>query len=314
MGERWLVTGATGFLGAHLVEAVLEAGHEPVLAGRGSGRSVEFLSRSLPFLPLDLGDPKTLIALPARLEALGAAPRIAIHAAAISRGAACREDPERARRVNAEGPSALRAALGPGLRFVQVSTDLVWGRAPCPPGGFDATGTLEPEPIDVYAATKLAGEQADRETAALDRPAPRALTLRLPLLYGNSRGRCQGASDGLLASLEAGEVPTLFRDEWRTPLEVRAAARAIVELAISPLEGVVHLGGPERIDRAELGRRVLEQVGWRGPRPRIGSRLDFAHERPADTSLDSSVAQAQLSFALPDVDAGLAAWARERLA
>ncbi|MEO0651586.1 MAG: sugar nucleotide-binding protein, partial [Planctomycetota bacterium] len=116
----------------------------------------------------------------------------------------------------------------------------------------------------------------------------------------------------LLAGLAADQPMTLFADEWRTPLEVRAAARAIVELAATDAAGVLHLGGADRVTRAELGRRALDAIGWAGPRPAEGSRRDFAVERPEDTSLASTAAQARLSFPLPGLEVGLADWARDR--
>ena len=212
-------------------------------------------------------------------------PTAVIVAAAMSRMADCERDPDAAHDMNAALPGALaRLAESFGARLVHVSTDLVFGGEP--PVGERYTPADPPRPLSVYGQSKADGDERVLQAN------PAALVCRLPLLYGDSFGRGLGASDALTAAVERGEAPTLFVDEWRTPLDVADAAAALVELAAGAAHGIVHVSGPERVSRAELGRAVLRHRGASDEELARafgeGTRADLGLDRvrPADVSLD----------------------------
>ena len=171
------------------------------------------------------------------------------------------------------------------------------------PGGF--TEDAEPAPLSEYGRTKLAGERAVLEAA------PGSTVVRLPLLYGDSAGRGLGASDALLEAVEKDAHPPLFIDEWRTPLEVSNAARALVEILDFEAPGIVHLAGPERVSRYEFGLAVLAAMGLDRDDARAQVRearqadVDSGAPRPRDVSLDASKASAALEVELLGIAAGL---------
>ena len=133
---------------------------------------------------------------------------------------------------------------------------------------------------------------------------PGALVVRLPLLFGDSGGRGLGASDRVLDSVERGERPAMFTDEWRTPLDVVSAAAALVELAHGTTSGTLHVAGPERVSRHELALRALIAHG--ATRSEAAARIVSTTRggagqestRPEDVSLDGSRARALLRTAL----------------
>ncbi|MCI0681419.1 MAG: sugar nucleotide-binding protein, partial [Gemmataceae bacterium] len=91
-------------------------------------------------------------------------------------------------------------------------------------------------------------------------------------------------------ALRAGRPVKLFADEWRTPLALATAARALVTVAFSDVTGLLHLGGPERLTRLEMGLRLAARLGA-DPRLVVAVRRDdipSPEPRPRDTSLDSS--------------------------
>lgn len=307
-----LITGASGFLGAHVLGAAV-------------GRSQAEATLSEPLGPLVVGQSRSPALLAPRFcsprdaaqwieaDLLGGVdalldrvrPTEIVHCAALSRAAECEREPELAQAMNAALPGALAAwAAEHGARLIHVSTDLVFGAAEAPPGGFDEDA--EPGPVSEYGRTKLAGERAVLDAL------PAATVARLPLLYGDSAGRGLGASDSILERVDRGEQPRLFVDEWRTPLEVSSAAAALVELLDFDAPGVVHLAGPERVSRYDLGLAVLASMGLSRDeaeaelQPSRQADLDAGAPRPRDVSLDASRAAAALSAELPGVAAGLA--------
>jgi dTDP-4-dehydrorhamnose reductase len=187
-----------------------------------------------------------------------------------------------------------RLAVERGFRLVHVSTDLVFGTHSAPTLGFLETDS--PGPMSVYGATKLEGE---RSVLAAN---PAALVARLPLLCGDAFGRGLGASDSVRAAVARGERPRLFTDEWRTPLDAADAARALVELVDAEFAGILHVAGPVRMTRYELGLRALRAAGRTDAEALIEAtnRAGEHASRPADVSLDASRARAQMRTPLPE--------------
>jgi dTDP-4-dehydrorhamnose reductase len=266
----WLVTGASGQLGGYLLRYLHDRG-EPVVAWSGSSTGDRF---GIPLVPVDLADADA-VATAFR----AARPDTIIHAGALARVDTCYGDPVRARLVNTEGSARLAELAGQaGARLVLVSTDLVFDGTR---GGY--TEDDPPRPLSVYGRTK-----ADAEAAVL--AVPRTAVARVSLMFGPTLAGRPSFFDHLLAALRAGRPVTLFADEWRTPLSLDAAARALVAMAESGVTGLLHIGGPERLSRLEMGRILAEHLGI-PPEPIMAAGRDAipgAEPRPRDVSLDST--------------------------
>lgn len=279
MARNLCVLGGTGFLGVHVVRAAIEAGFDAVAVARRPGPG----SQGARFA-LDVTDSGALAHFLDEHD-----PSAVVNCAALARIADCDADPELARSLNTVFPARIARLAGErGIRLVHVSTDLVYGARPAPPAGFAEAD--EPGPVSDYGRTKLAGELGARAAN------PGVLVARLPLLCGDSGERGLGASDSVRTSVARGERPRLFVDEWRTPLDVADAARALVELAAGDLAGLLHLAGPARMTRHELGLRALRAAGHARPEELVvGVRREGLHAgRPADVALDARRARALL--------------------
>jgi len=265
---RVLVTGVTGFLGSAVSAELISRGHDCIGLARHVARDHD--------LGLDLCEPDV-----PRRAIDHARPEGVVHLAAVPDIAPCREDPERARRLNAEVPGELAVACSRlGARMVHVSTDQVFDGSR---GGWREDD--EAAPLHVYGQTKLAGERA------VARACPAAVVLRPGLVTGRAPSGRRSSSSALLETLARGTSPGMFTDEVRSPVAAQDVARAIADLLERPESGgLLHCGGPEPLSRYRLARREAERAGFDpdlvGAGTRVAAGLDT--ERPADLSLDSS--------------------------
>jgi dTDP-4-dehydrorhamnose reductase len=268
---RLLLTGASGHLGAYLLRHLVATPGIEVSAWSGSSRGDSF---GVPLQPVELGDYDSL----ARAFAV-ARPDVVLHAGAMARIAECHRDPERARRINRDGSAVLAELTAQtGARLVLVSTDLVFDGER---GNYREDDPVRP--LSIYGQTKVAAEEAVL-------PTPRAAVARMSLLIGPSLCGRPSFFDEQVAALCGGRSVTLFTDEWRTPLDLPTAARALVALAQSDYTGVIHISGPERLSRLEMGQRLATALGT-GAHGIVAATRDQApapEPRPRDTSLDSS--------------------------
>ncbi|MES0874390.1 dTDP-4-dehydrorhamnose reductase [Sinimarinibacterium thermocellulolyticum] len=152
--RRVVVTGAGGQLGVELVRRA------PV------GVEVIGLDRTA----LDIGD-----GVAVHRAMRDTRPSAIINAGAYTAVDRAESEPDAAHRANAEGPRHLAAAAAAtGARLLHVSTDFVFD------GGKSSPYLPEDDtaPLGVYGASKLAGEQAVRDTAGVD-----ALIVRTGWVY-----------------------------------------------------------------------------------------------------------------------------------
>jgi dTDP-4-dehydrorhamnose reductase len=281
-----LVLGGSGFLGAQVVLRAL-ARDEPVISASRDPHS--FPRSDDPRLQRVVLDVAEEDALERELDELR--PSRVILCTALASLDACEKDFELAVRVNTGAAGRVAQwCSGADARLVFVSTDLVFGREP-PEHGERYREDDYPAPLSLYGVTKMAGETAVLEARG------NAVVARLPLMYGDPLGRPKGASGSLATALERGERPQLFTDEFRTPLDVADAADALLELAEHEFRGTLHVAGPERISRYDLGLAILHAGGrsYADARAtlRSATRADAGVEatRPTDVSLDVRLAQ-----------------------
>jgi dTDP-4-dehydrorhamnose reductase len=267
--ERILVTGATGQLGGYLLRRLQQEDCR-ALAWTGS-RTGQLFGAALQ--PVDLADPAALAAAFRQGR-----PTHVIHCGAISSVAECFRQPALAQQVNTRGTAVLaELAAQAGARFVFVSTDLVFDGEKGSYAEDDATA-----PLSHYGRTK-----AEAEKAVLSFPG--TVVVRSSLLFGPSLTGRPGFFDHQLAALREGRPVTLFEDEWRTPLGLNVAAQALLAIARADFGGLLHLGGPERMSRLEMGRRIAAALGLDASSI-VPGRRDLpppSEPRPRDVSLDS---------------------------
>lgn len=149
--RRVLVTGGAGFIGSHLVDALVKEGHEVIVLDDLSNGDLNNLNRSIrkvDFLKGSILDEAAVGEATAGCDAV-------FHLAAISSVAESLKHPQRVHQVNATGSlNVLEAARRNKARVIFSSSASVYGDAP----GLPKRESDEVRPISLYGAQKLLAE------------------------------------------------------------------------------------------------------------------------------------------------------------
>lgn len=278
---RVWITGAGGLLGSYLIKTARRYAPDWQVIG---------LQRS----DLDLNDFAAL-----RNRYLADSPDAVIHCAAIAHPPACQRDPEHAHRVNVDVTCQL-AEFAVAVPLFFYSTDLVFdGKR----GNYIESDA--PNPLTVYAATKVAAEQTVLAN-------PRHTVLRISLNFGKSPTGNRAFNEQFRNELTAGRDIALFTDEYRCPAAALHTARATWELLNQRATGLFHLCGADRLARWEIAKLLLPH--WPPLPGRVTPDTIKNYQgppRPADSSLNCAKVQRLLSFRLPGMAEALAQYPEE---
>jgi dTDP-L-rhamnose 4-epimerase len=304
---RVLVTGGAGFVGSHLVDLLVEAGHEVVsldrLHPRAHAGRPDYLRQDVEHVDADLADPVAARVLDRVLDGMDA---VSHQAAMVGLGREVGDVVEFVR-DNDLGTAALLAALarhGRVGRLVLASSMVVYGEGayrcpehgpvrpgprpaarldagrfepPCPRCGTDlepvaVAEDAPPDPRSVYAATKL--HQEHLATACAQAGGPPVTALRYHNVYGPRMPRdtpYAGVASIFRSALAGGRAPTVHEDgrQRRDFVHVTDVARANL-LALTtpdPVQGPVNVASGQPHTVGELAAALAEAVG--GPAPEV---------------------------------------------
>jgi dTDP-4-dehydrorhamnose reductase len=166
----------------------------------------------------------------------------------------CECDEDRAFAVNARAVKRLAERCAErGAKLVHVSTNYVFdGRGTEPYSEHDA-----PNPRNVYAISKLAGEHAALAYA------PRALIVRTGGLYGLHGSAAKGGNfvTRLIAAARRGGAISMVADQRLNPTYTADLAAAMADAAERDALGVLHLTNAEACSWYEFSREILHLAG-----------------------------------------------------
>jgi dTDP-4-dehydrorhamnose reductase len=242
---RILITGASGLLGLNL--ALSTAGKHEVY-----GVTHQHLLHNTPFhvLQADLLERGALERLLDTVQ-----PDWIIHCAAQANLDDCEADPDLAYHLNAELPGRLATlvakggARAKGVRLVHISTDAVFDGIQGDYSEEDA-----PNPLGVYARTKLAGERA--VTAAN----PQAIIARVNLFGWSLVGR-RSLGEFFFNNLSAGKQVMGFTDVYFCPMLANDLAGVLVCMLEAQLSGLYHVVSREATSKYDFGVAVARRFG-----------------------------------------------------
>lgn len=250
----------------------------------------------------DFARPDSLAALVERV-----APDVIVNAAAHTAVDKAEGEPELARALNADAPGVLaRAAAARGALLVHYSTDYV----------FDGSGTQARDedaatgPLSVYGHSKLAGEQAIRESGA------RHLILRTSWVYG---ARGQNFPKTMVRLAQERAALRVIDDQVGAPtgadLLADVTAHALRGVQAQPaLAGTYHVTAAGETSWHGLARLAIDtaralrpELPWRVERidPIPTSDYPTPARRPLNSRLDTTRLQAAFGLQMPPWQGGV---------
>ena len=247
--SRILVTGGAGFIGSHVIDKLIAAGHEPVIFDLRP-------SSHHPDVETAIGD---MCVLDDVLRAAAGCDAIA-HLAAAADVGEVQQDPVGSEQLNARGTvNVLEAARQLEIeRVVYAST--IWVYSDVEADAVDETTALAP-PAHLYTATKLAGELYCRSYNELY--GVESTVLRFGIPYG-PRARPAAVVPIFVRKALAGEPLTLAGGGLQTRRFVYVedlADGVVAGLAPVAANRVYNLVGDEEVTIREIAERVRDEVG-----------------------------------------------------
>jgi UDP-glucose 4-epimerase len=285
VSNRALVTGGAGFIGSHLVDALLEDGYEVGVIDDLSSGSASNVAQGAHLHTLDITD---RAALQGAIER--AAPRAIFHLAAQASVVASVADPGRDCAVNVQGTLNvldIAGRLGVPVVFTSTGGALYGDEAPMP-----TSEERIPAPLSPYGASKWAAE-AYVNTWSLSTGVPNAVC-RLGNVYGprqNPHGEA-GVVAIFSHCLHSGRAPKLYGHgaPTRDYVYVEDVVRAL--LAASGRRGTFNIATGVQTDVLSV---------WSALRSAAGAALEpeLADLRPGElqhSCLDVAKAERELGW------------------
>jgi dTDP-4-dehydrorhamnose reductase len=228
--ERILVTGGDGLL-AHALRQMAPRDFEISFSGHAD---------------FDLTRPEVMARRLAEFR-----PDVVINTAAYNLVDRCEIERELSWAVNATGPQQLEELCArAGIRLVHYGTDYVFdGEKKIPYLETDA-----PNPLNHYAAGKLAGEQAVLRTS------PNPLVLRTSWVFGWHPTQTKTFVHTVLRAAREGRELKATTDQKSTPTCAPDLAQWTLELVRRGARGLVHAVNDEGVSRYDWTLAILEEA------------------------------------------------------
>jgi dTDP-4-dehydrorhamnose reductase len=236
-----------------------------------------------------------------------AQPRVIVNASAYTAVDRAEGEPEKAFAINGRIPGILAeecAAVGAAL--IHYSTDYVFdGTKPAP-----YVETDQPNPLSVYGASKLAGEEAIQAAGGA------YLILRTAWVYSLRTGpgglRADSFVTKVLQWASQDETLRIVDDQISNPTWARMLAEITSQVVaqgtgkVLEQAGLYHLAGSGRASRFEWAQTILELDPDKADRtvkeilPALTTDFPTAAQRPSFSALNCELFESRFHLRLPD--------------
>ena len=283
---KLLITGSSGLLGLNLALDAM-ATHEVTGVDRSKLKSPPF-----PIVNADLLTEGEVERVLDQTQ-----PQWVIHCAALANLEDCEADPNLARRLNVDLPSALaKACHARGIQMVQISTDAVFD-------GTKSGSYVEsdaPNPVSVYARTKLEGEQAVLESS------PNAIVARVNF-YGWSLSGRRSLAEFFHHNLTNSKSMSGYTDVIFCPMHAAHLGQTLLKMASKGLHGLYHVVGTQPMSKYQFGVEIARKFSLNDGEisPKSISASSLMARRAHNLYLSVNKLSTDLGEPLPSFSAGL---------
>lgn len=268
---RILVTGAAGFIGSHLVDSLVNAGHTVFCLDDLSTGNADNLTRYADFYRGDICNP-------VGMRAYFSGPKFdaVYHLAAQSSYRACLSSPQHDAVINAVGTiNVLEACRLAGVKKVVFASSAggVYGDQPNP----YVSETATPAPLTQYGVSKLAGEEYIKQYSrlyGLD-----YTLLRLGNVYGprqNPQGEA-GVVSKFIHAAKSGQPLQVRGNGYQTRdfIYVGDVVSAFVQALEYGSGETYNIGSGEELTIGNLAQWIIEEYGG-------GNAIEFVGGVPGE--------------------------------
>jgi len=302
---KLLVVGAGGQVGEKITRLAIAQGHEVYGTYKSRVPVVDGISKSYALDKTSKDQVSKVVE--------DANPDVLIDTGALHNVDYCESHPEEAMAVNRDGTAYLSAACNEiGGKFIFVSTDFVFDGQNAP-----YTEEDKPNPLSVYARSKLEGERAAlsaNKNTAVCRPA--VIYSWVPLSNtgsSSSSGKPLNFGAWLVSQLFANKEVKIVRDQITSPTLADDLAGAILAIAKSSATGVFHTAGATPLSRYDFSVKVANSLGLNSSliQPIDSSQLKQLAKRPLNSSLISNRIRDKVRYNMLSVDEALRIFAEQ---
>ena len=284
--RRILITGASGLLGLNIA---LEAAKEHRVFGQVNSYRLNTTAFSV--IQADLLVPGAILRLIEDTQ-----PDWVIHCAALANVDLCENNPQQAMQMNSEVPRELAQYVARGgARLIHVSTDAVFDGQKGEYSEKDA-----PNPLGVYARSKLAGELAVADAN------PQALIARVNLFGWSLTGK-RSLAEFFYNNLSRKKLCKGFTDVVFCPMLANDLGLVFLKMLEAGLSGLYHAVGSQCLSKYEFGVQIARRFGFdeRLVNPTSVQDSGLKAARSPNLTLKTEKLVHALGEPLPNVSTGL---------
>jgi len=278
-----LISGSNGLLGQKLVKQLSKNNIEYLATSQGDNRNPDCPSKN--YEAIDITDKNQVLRVVRDFE-----PDFIIHTAAITNVDYCELNEQECHEVNVIGTqNVFDSAKSTGAHFQMLSTDFVFDGK-----NGDYKETDLPNPLSIYAASKVNGEQilinSDYKNWSI---------VRTIIVYGE--GSNLSRSNIVLwarDALKKGSPLNIIDDQFRSPTWADDLAWGCIQICKLNCTGIYHLSGPETMSIYDLVLRVAKfyKLETKSINRTDSSSLNQPAKRPPKTGFDLSKARIELGY------------------